>query len=360
MIRRAALRGYLLEETLAWLLRHSGYRLLVSEEQDPAELVGEGSSTLRVRGRGALHQVDVLGEFAFTPAFSLPVRLFLEAKYYATPCRLEVVRNAHGVIQDVNEHFVSTASSRPRRRYQYSYALFSANGFTAEAQQYALAHQISMVDLSGESFGWLRDSITATSHALYAAALDHQVSHFPIAWMRTHLRRLLGTGAPQLLPDVTTAPIGFMTDAKSLLSQFTAGLEAHNSTELLLGFPAAPFVLPLATEDKQQFLSYAKNHPSHAVRIRRTGQGEQAEWTLSPAAGKDGYRLTFKLPDRIEAWIEDVEESKRKRTHQVKEDFLSRITVYRMNGAGVQSYQLYYEPQQLHRNRPDGEQDTLL
>jgi len=27
------------------------------------------------------HQVDVWGEFAFTPAFSLPVRLFLEAKH---------------------------------------------------------------------------------------------------------------------------------------------------------------------------------------------------------------------------------------------------------------------------------------
>jgi hypothetical protein len=76
----AQLRGYLLEEALAWLLRNSGYRLLVDHSQDPDELVLNGNG-LCVKGRGAEHQVDVLGEFAFTPAFSLPIRLFLEAKF---------------------------------------------------------------------------------------------------------------------------------------------------------------------------------------------------------------------------------------------------------------------------------------
>lgn len=120
MLKDSSLRGYLLEESLAWLLRFSGYRLLVHEDQDPVELVTEGQ-TLRVRGRGALHQVDVLGEFAFTPAFSMPVRLFLEAKYYQTRCELEVVRNAHGVVHDVNENFMTGAGTRPRQRYKYSY-----------------------------------------------------------------------------------------------------------------------------------------------------------------------------------------------------------------------------------------------
>jgi hypothetical protein len=35
--------------------------------------------------RGASHQVDVLGEFALTPAFSLPIRMFLEAKFNRGP-----------------------------------------------------------------------------------------------------------------------------------------------------------------------------------------------------------------------------------------------------------------------------------
>lgn len=80
----AQLRGYLLEEALAWLLRNSGYRLLVDQSQDPDELVLNGNG-LCVKGRGAEHQVDVLREFAFTPAFSLPIRLFLEAKFTRPP-----------------------------------------------------------------------------------------------------------------------------------------------------------------------------------------------------------------------------------------------------------------------------------
>lgn len=80
MATQAQLRGWLLEEALAWLLWNSGYRLLIHESQDPAELKSYGDE-LRVRSRGAEHQVDVLGEFAFTPPFSLPIRLFLEAKF---------------------------------------------------------------------------------------------------------------------------------------------------------------------------------------------------------------------------------------------------------------------------------------
>jgi hypothetical protein len=94
-------------------MRHSGYELLVNSGQDPDELSMHGSE-LRVRGRGTTHQVDVLGEFAFTPAFSLPVRLFVEAKYQNRRCGLDVVRNAHGVLADVNQNFITRADGRPR------------------------------------------------------------------------------------------------------------------------------------------------------------------------------------------------------------------------------------------------------
>ncbi|MCF2525906.1 restriction endonuclease [Yinghuangia soli] len=348
MATRAMLRGYLLEEALAWLLRHSGYRLLVNAEQDPEELVSDGGN-LRVRGRGAVHQVDVLGEFAFTPAFSLPVRLFLEAKYYRTPCRLEVVRNAHGVIHDVNENFMNRPGSRPRRRYQYSYALFSANGFTSDAQEYALAHQISLIDLSGESFTWLLEAIKEAAQDLYTAQVQHHVTSFPVSWMRAELRQRLDTGPLDLLPVVNTGAPGFRAAAKSRLADFVASLTTHHESELLLGFPAAPFVLPLAASDAQQFMNYADTHPDHVVRLRRTGQNGDAEWTVSPREPGGGYLLTFKLPEQIEDWISDNAEKERQRTMQIKSEFLAGITVYRMVGAGVRSYQLRYEPSELRR-----------
>ncbi|MFC9087422.1 hypothetical protein [Nocardiopsis dassonvillei] len=349
MATRAVLRGYLLEESLAWLIRSSGYRLLANADQDPVELVSEGSN-LSVRGRGAVHQVDVLGEFGFTPAFSLPVRLFLEAKYYKTPCRLQVVRNAHGVLHDVNENFVDHPGTRPRRRYRYSYALFSANGFTDEAQRYALAHQISLVDLSGGSFAWLHEALRTTAQALFAAQDRYPGAPFPVAWMRSQLRTSLETAGPGTLPPVPSpASKGFEAVASQALHHFVTTLRSHESQELLLGFPAAPFILPLAVNNRQRFLEYANAHPNHPVRIHRRGNGDSAEWTLSPHGETSSYQASFTLPDHVEAWISGTEDKERQRAQEVKKEFLAEITVYCESGSGMRSYQLRYQPSALSR-----------
>jgi hypothetical protein len=154
LIKVEALAGYLLEEALAQLLRHNGYRLLSTADEDPFALREAGHGLL-VRGRGADHQADALGELLMPSPFSLPVRLFVEGKNRGAKVSLAEVRNAHGTISDVNEHYSSQlagAKSRPQRRYQYRYALFSAKGFKADAQGYALAQQISLIDLSGPAF----------------------------------------------------------------------------------------------------------------------------------------------------------------------------------------------------------------
>jgi hypothetical protein len=44
----------------------------------------------------------------------LPICMFSEAKFYRDRCKLPVVRNAHGVIHDINENFVHADGSRPR------------------------------------------------------------------------------------------------------------------------------------------------------------------------------------------------------------------------------------------------------
>ena len=152
MISLPALRGYVLEEVLARLIGASGYRLLVEPNQDPEALV-MGNHGLLVRGRGADHQADVLGQLLWVPIFSLPIRLFVEAKFTGQRVGLHVVRNAHGVIHDVNEYYRAVpAAMRTHQRYSYRYSLFSASGFTHDAASYALAHQISLIDLSGSSF----------------------------------------------------------------------------------------------------------------------------------------------------------------------------------------------------------------
>jgi hypothetical protein len=193
MISEAALRGYVLEEVLARLLRENGYTLLVRASQDE-DALRDGSHGLLVRGRGTDHQVDALGELLVPAPFSLPVRLFAEAKFKSDPVGISDARNALGVLNDVNEHYATAAvKDFPMRRYQYRYVLFSTSGFTPDAQKYALAHQISLIDLQGPAFADLRAIASHTAQRLLSLARSDGLSSFPLHQMRTALRRALGT-----------------------------------------------------------------------------------------------------------------------------------------------------------------------
>jgi hypothetical protein len=223
------------------------------------------------------------------------------------------------------------------------------SGFTQEAQDYAIAHQISLVDLSGPSFAWLRDAIAATGRELRAAAEHCGIGTFPVAWMRTLLRHKLQTAPHHLLPNASTGARLFRQQAERAIEDFVNLLESHAQVELLLGFPSAPFILPLATTDKATFLRYAAHRPSHSVRLRRTTSDGTAEWTAQPTSHPDAYVLTFNLPERLEDWITADEQQRRRRARSVKEDFLSSIMVYYLDD-GVRTCQLRYEPADLRRD----------
>ena len=91
MISPSALRGFVLEELIAKLLQASGFDLLVEPAQDPNALALAGNG-LQIHGRGADHQVDVLGQLHLEIPFSYPIRLFVEAKYRSKPTGLDAVR----------------------------------------------------------------------------------------------------------------------------------------------------------------------------------------------------------------------------------------------------------------------------
>ena len=364
MSTQAQLRGYLLEEALAWLLRNSGYRLLVHESQDRDELRQNGNG-LCVKGRGAEHQVDVLGEFAFTPAFSLPIRLFLEAKFTVNRTQLSVIRNAHGVIHDINENFVVGPRQQLRKRFRYVYALFSAAGFSRDAQNYALAQQISLVDLSGASFTFLRDAVTEAAAELFQLQEEHGEGPFPVGRMRWKLRRMLGTLPDVPLDDEAAAGLSgndgrLGAAAHPVFRRFIEALFAYLGSELLLGFPAVPFILPLVTNDVDSFLAYAEASPEHDIRLYRTGQGRTAEWAAIPDPEKWGhrrvqtYRLSFSLPERLETWISQAEVTRTSRMRAVKKELLSDIVIYRMVNDTLRTYQLKYHPGDLNRRHHSG------
>lgn len=289
MISEAALKGYLLEEALAWILHGSGYRLLIHKSQDPDELE-DGRNGLCVKGRGAEHQVDVLGEFAVTPAFSWPIRLFLEAKFHRESCTLPMVRNAHGVIHDINENFGLTSIGSARKRYRYEYALFSTSGFTKEAQDFATTQLIPTVDLSGESFAWLRGSIEIAAKDLVDLQKRLHIATFPVRWMRGRLREMFGT-MPTLSSEIARHPDPcetiFAEQAAPVLHRLVSSLRVRQPGEFLPNVSLTAFIPPG---------SESRNHK------RRFPPEERTKGGVSPANVAPNAHAA--IPPRRPYWLD--------------------------------------------------------
>lgn len=153
MLSTEKIRGLVLEEIILVLLGKAGYRILT--KQDDPLIFRNGNAGLEVQGRGEWHQIDALVGYDHTPAFLFPIRLGVEAKAYFPTNKskrkvgIETIRNAVGVVKDINENY-SSFFSKPShelklKRYNYVYAIFSLSGFTEPAQRYAVAHQIYLI-----------------------------------------------------------------------------------------------------------------------------------------------------------------------------------------------------------------------
>ena len=160
LLKTPQVKGVLLEEFVLRLLANAGYRILDGNENSAG--IKKESSGLYLQGRGHWHQTDALVAYDYTPAFIYPIRLIVEAKAYSSSSSnngkvgLNIIRNAVGVLKDVNENYFSLSNTDSGdsnthsdeykiKRYNYTYAIFSLNGFTENAQKYAIAHQVFLI-----------------------------------------------------------------------------------------------------------------------------------------------------------------------------------------------------------------------
>ncbi|RJQ78830.1 restriction endonuclease [Pseudonocardiaceae bacterium YIM PH 21723] len=318
MVSLPALRGYVLEEQISALLGANGYRLLTASDDE--QCLRWTSSGLMLTGRGTDHQADALGELDLPTPFGLPVRLFVEAKYRESPVGLPAVRNAVGVLQDVNQRWSTGFGARgvPLRHFQYQYALFSTSGFTRDAQQFALAHQVSLIDLSGDAFASLRRVADDAARRLLFPSPQNKV---PLLALREALRRELGS---MPVPDI---PSAFLESGDTEhLDRVARMVAANTSGELLFGFPRGALVLVMTPEDPEAVVRRLDRGEAELVVTMHHRAGQTANyWRLD--AG-DGFRLSFGLPPLIEEWLMSHEELTRKRTLQVKQHLLSSIAIY--------------------------------
>lgn len=317
MLSESAFRGHVLEELLAKALAHSGFKLLGEPKPDDVALYS-ASNGLRVRGRGADHQVDVLGQLDRPIPFSFPVRLFVEAKFHSEKVGLAAVRSAMGVINDVNQHYSSSlvdGSGPPPQRYTYHCAMFSASGFTEDAQKYATIHQISLHDLRGESYGTFLVTVRKFAHEIYMLVQQSGLPSFPLSLIRSALRRALGTAntdedsaaetdvtftdARDRAAIGTSTGLGAILDADRLAEILSTVAEFDEA--LYLGFTDSPFAALVKPDDRDAFAGMASRETRPVRLAFAPDDGEEAdtgEWALVDQGG-DVIRLA--LPPALDA-----------------------------------------------------------
>lgn len=263
------------------------------------------------------------------------------------------------------------------QRYSYRYALFSASGFTGNAVDMAMAHQISLIDLRAPGFSDLLDLVRDSVRALFGGtrARNARVNHTTI---RARTRRVLGTWPLEVpydlpddvqafLPDEVFEPDDLPGEGETGASGFTPRARDLNAFEerlkegaaalheFFLGVPNGPFLLLLRADDPTAFLAFARAHPSHDVHITWDWETENAdEWQVSPVDGSDEYRLRFALPAALADWIFARAERAESLAARAKRQYLSRISVYRHEDGRDEVFTLTYQPQEASARRRHG------
>lgn len=171
-ITLSAFKGFILEEVLSKLLENSGYSLIdknVLIDNKHPEFISRGNG-LNIKGRGGIHQADVLGQFPFSFPFNYPIRLFIEAKYRTKKTGIDVVRSAIGILTDLNSNYQTIDLNNEHllvQRFNYNYAIFSTSGFSENAIKLAIAYKITLIDLGGSEYESLLNVINEVASELH-------------------------------------------------------------------------------------------------------------------------------------------------------------------------------------------------
>ncbi len=339
-ISKDALKGYLLEEVLAYLIKGAGYRLLVDPSQDPRDL-DRKQNGLVVKGRGSDHQVDVLGQLYWIPAFTFPIRLFVEAKCRKTKTGISAVRNAIGVLLDINQNNSPTRENNEfYQKYQYVYALFSTSGFSENATDMAIAHQISLVDLSGNEFDELKLKIDTVAGQISGSSIQTG----GLNNIRDVLRSSLGTWPEGIDRRHSRHEDDFrekLVPVKEIAEEYGA---------LFIAMANGPFALLLKAGNPGSFLRYAKSKPSHDVVISwNLDENGGKTWKISPSSNPSVYSLSFRLPSKLAEYVFGNVNGYRERALQVKNSFFSSLSIYHIDEKQDYIFKLRYNSEETKK-----------
>lgn len=314
-------KGYLLEIVLSKLIEVNGYEV-IREHNIPYEYsvpyeeqeIVSNSNGLNVRGRGGYHQFDTLGTFKITPPFVYPLRLFVEAKCYAsTKVGIDRVRMGVGVLNDINTNYATVDLSTEQlsiKRYQYHYAIFSTSGFSKPAQRYAIAHKIHLIDLSNDAYKGIINLIEQIVDELMDNS-DIDPSEF------NNFKNLFS----ELIHDgyyYHGDNKFFVSDLLHLVRVLKCNIE---NQFLYLATISSVHMIPLLANS--EFNELLKSNPHQNVSIHFNSENPD-EWIIVPIVDNDevpNLSISFTLPELLREYIyQDVENAM-----LVKEKFIHKF-----------------------------------
>ena len=161
----------------------------------------------RLRGRGAWHQMDAFGLFAYGIPFLYPIRLMCEAKHYGNArVGLPDVRNFYGAFKDIHEVYYIEHKGQSMdlftKRYTDAAALFSSSGFTTHAQDYAYAQGIKLISYESNPLMW--EIIPRMEMCIDFINLD-QINEILLLSQPAHLQKFYGSEMDQNRRDFVRA-----------------------------------------------------------------------------------------------------------------------------------------------------------
>ena len=335
-MKKGQFKGYILEEVLAYLIRTSGYKLITTPPLNDPDITARANG-LNLRGRGADHQIDVLGELNWIPAFDFPLRLLVEAKFRNEKTGIDVIRSEVGILADVNQNYIvppkknrdgSENKDPVLPRYRYVSTVFTTSGFSESAVDMAVAHQIQLADLSLEEYDNLKRIITSFSNAIFRmennkmrnndGSIKEGVSADKVYAIRTYLRYKLNNINPSdhsIIDDINARFIDWLVDRVKT-----------NYKELLIGMSQGGFMLLLKADNPDAFVNYAKENPTHDIKIHWYTVDGGKKWEITPM-DDTSYKLTFKLPDKLHKLIYKIAEDKFEAAVNGKERYFSKISI---------------------------------
>lgn len=320
-------KGYLLEIVLSKLIEVNGYEV-ITESNIPCEPgvphgekeIESKHNGLNVRGRGGYHQFDTLGTFKITPPFVYPLRLFVEAKCYAsTKVGIDRVRMGVGILNDINTNYATVNLSTEQlsvKRYQYHYAIFSTSGFSKPAQRYAIAHKIHLIDLSSDVY---KDIINLIQQIIDELMDDSGIDDTEFnSFKRTFSELIRDEVAYYRRSSYCWDEYLFDIDLKKLIMDLKNNIE---NQFIYLATINSVYMIPLLANSEFNELLKANLHQQVSIHF---DPDKPDEWIIVPIVNNDeiySLSIRFTLPELLREYMyHDAEKAM-----MVKEKLINKI-----------------------------------